>query len=260
MPRSYKKFTFIIVAVFLVGLIGGSFLVLKSATTKGALTRSTPLSQGKSSDELLAELLNLNSAEQNKTDEYVPPENKNLTEDFLAAVLKNKGLTDITAQEIASDDFFVSTILPYLKSNEPNLTPLIPDSVLKIAPSSSANISKYFTGTKPQISSLINVLDQVLKTDPEKLEDFATQNNLQDNIAALAGIFESLSQASIPKKYLVMHKNLLITVYSLQKIAESMANSSQDPLKSLLIMNQSEQAGEFWKNTLIEYDKAARIR
>ena len=138
--------------------------------------------------------------------------------------------------------------------------PLIPDSVLKIAPNTNANISQYFKDTKPQITTLVKALSEVLKTDAEKIDDLEVQNDLQTSVAALANVFESLPRVSVPQKYLELHKNLLITVYSLQKIAEAMIDSNQDPLKSLLIMNQSDQAGEFWRDTLLEYEKASKAK
>lgn len=254
--RSKKHFPWLITAVFLVGLIGGAYLVLRSSVSKGELTYSTPLSQGKSSDELLDELLKLNQAEQDGV--YIPPEDKNLTEGFLKEIITEGGQSRLSPEVVASDDFFVSTILPYLKSNQIELFPPIPDSVLKIALDSRANNQKYFKDTEPVLSRVFKVMQAVPKLNVENLNDFTVRGDLQENIAELADTFQTLSRAAVPKKLLPLHKNVLLMNYSLQKFAEALANSQEDPLKSLLIINEHEALGEFWRDTLLEYDQASK--
>ena len=53
-PRKY--FWFGLVLVFLLGIFGGAYLVLKTTVSYGVDEASTPLSAGKTSDELLGEL------------------------------------------------------------------------------------------------------------------------------------------------------------------------------------------------------------
>ena len=113
-PKRRSGFWIILTLIFILGLFGGAYLVLKSSITQGTEETSTALNQGKSSDELLDELLKLNQSE--SAEAYIPPENKNLTEGFLNALTKNNGAMNINPAEIASSDFFASTILPYLKT------------------------------------------------------------------------------------------------------------------------------------------------
>ena len=53
---------------------------------------------------------------------------------------------------------------------------------------------------------------------------------------------------------------MLLTAYSLQKSLETIIGSDSDPLKLLIVFNDIEALGEFWKNALVEYDKASRVK
>ena len=231
-------------------------MVLRSSVSKGELTYSTPLSQGKSSDELLDELLKLNQAEQEG--EYIPPEDKNLTEGFLREVIKDSGQSRLSPEVAASNDFFVATILPYLKSNQIDLFPIIPDSVLKIVSDSKTSTQKYFKDTEPQLTKVFKIMQAVAQLNVQNLNDITTASDLPENISELAETFQTLSHTAVPKKLLPLHKDVLLMNYSLQKFAEALANSEADPLKSLLIVNEHQTLGEFWRDTLLEYDKAAK--
>lgn len=231
-------------------------MVLRSATTQGELARSTPLSEGKSSDELLEELLKLN--QQESTGEYIPPEDRNLTEDFLKTIVDKSSGATINPQQIASDDFFVSAILPYLKANQINLFPDIPDSAVKTVADSKINFPKYFRDTNNNVVALFKAIDKLLKTDPEKIEEQEIQDGLRTIIFELSDVFENLARVSVPPKYLELHKNVLLTSFSAHKMAEAMKNGADDPLKSLLIFNETEAVGEFWKETLTKYNQASK--
>src|SRR3989344_6363774 len=125
-PRKY--FWLGLVLVFLLGIFGGAYLVLRTTVTYGEEEASTPLSAGKSSDELLAELLTLNEQEKESQNAYVAPEDKNLTDDFLETIVSESGgINQDTAEKIASSDFLANTIIPYLRSNNLNLFPEIPN-------------------------------------------------------------------------------------------------------------------------------------
>ncbi|MEK9174822.1 MAG: hypothetical protein AAB725_02525, partial [Patescibacteria group bacterium] len=121
-----KRFTIIAATVFALGLIAGAYLVLRTTVTSGEIETSTPLSAGKTSDELLDELLKLNREEAETKTAYVPPEERNITDEFLSTVISSVGLTSISAKKIQSSDFLVETVLPYLKSSEIDLLPMIP--------------------------------------------------------------------------------------------------------------------------------------
>lgn len=239
--------------VFLIGLLGGAFLVLKSTVTKGTVETSTDIGQGKSSDELLDELLRINQNEAGNSGEYVPPENKNLTEDFLNTIVDKSNGETINPQEIASNDFFVSTILPYLKSNQLNLFPIIPDSSLKIVPDSKAAQQKYYKDTNKDILIFYNIMKSNLSLNPDKITDEAVLAGIDDNVAELGLAFRNLSRVEVPEKFTEIHKNVLTSVFSLQKFLEALTNSETDPLKSLLVINEAENLGEFWKQTLYDY-------
>ena len=248
---SRKFFWLGLVLVFLIGLLGGAYLVLKTTVSRGEITNSTALSQGKSSDELLSELLKNQAESQNQ--DYIPPENKNLTEGFLSTITSTAGDQKIDPKIISSNDFFVSTIYPYLKSNQINLFPIIPDSALSIVPDSKAAQSKYYKDTNPDVLTFYNTMRETLKLDPDKITDENTLSDLEGKVAGLASAFENLSQVEVPQKLVETHKEILISVFSLQKFLEALTNSESDPLKSLLIANNSQMLGNFWQKTIYDY-------
>ena len=256
---SRKYFWFGLVFVFLVGLVGGAFLVLRTTITQGELANSTLLSQGKSSDELLDELLKLNQEEKTEQQsEYIPPEDKNLTDEFTAAIISETGgLNENSAEKIAGTDFIANTVLPYLQTNRLDLFPEIPDSVLKIVTDSKTSRAAYFKATNKDAVTIYTAVRDFIKTNPEELENPATLNKLQNQTEKLAAAFESLSRAATPKTLIATHKNMLLAAYSLQKVLETLIASDSDPLKLLIVFNDIEALGEFWKNALVEYDKAS---
>lgn len=256
--NSRKFFWFGLIFIFLVGLFGGAFLVLRSPASRGELINSTSLAEGKSSDELLEELLKINQQEKELADAYIPPEDKNLTEEFLQKIIAGGGLSPTTAEKISSNDFLAGTVLPYLKSSQLTLFPIIPDSVLNPIPDSKTNSRKYFKDTNKEVTVFVNAVEKVMRLDEEKIADPQELNDLQSSAAELAIAFENLSGASIPKKHLGLHKKILVSLFSLQKFLEVIINSENDPLKSLLVTNQLEELSVFWQETLIGYDQASK--
>ena len=252
---SKKSFIVGAIIVFIAGLIGGAYLVLKSSVTQGELANSTPAQNGKSSDELLAELLKINQQEQNALEPYIPPEDKNLTEDFLKTIVDKSAGDRINPKQIASDDFFVSTILPYLKGNQIDLFPEIPDSVLKITTDSKANLKKYYQDTNKDMIVFFDAVKKITKTDETKLQDPATQDELNTLASNLASSFQNLSRTEVPPSQKELHKKIMVSVLSLQKMTEAMINYETDPLKSLLVINEAEALGKFWQETLYDYVK-----
>lgn len=248
-----KKFwtILLIVFVFAVGLTGGAYLVLRSSITQGTEETSTALNQGKSSDELLGELLKLNQEESGEN--YEPPEDKNLTEGFLKTLTKNGNVANIDPTEIASNDFFASAILPYLKTNQLDLAPIIPDSVLKIVSDSKTAQQKYYKDTNADINVFYKVMNQTLEFDADAIDDAAALVGVEQNISKLGDSFENLSAVAVPQSLVETHKEVLVSVFSLQKFLEAILNSETDPLKSLLVVNESEALGELWKQTLYDY-------
>src|SRR3989344_6024619 len=184
--HSRKYFWLGLIFVFIIGIFGGAYLVLKSSITQGELVNSTPAQDGQSSDELLAELLKINQQEQNSPEPYIPPEDKNLTEDFLKTIVDKSAGDRINPQQISSDDFFVSTILPYLKGNQIDLFPEIPDSVLRITTDSKANLKKYYQDTNKDMIVFFDAVKKITKTDETKLQDSSTQNELNTLASNLA--------------------------------------------------------------------------
>lgn len=258
---SRKYFWFGLVFVFLVGLLGGAYLVLRTTVTSGELEISTPLSAGKSSDELLDELLKLNQEEKTGQSEYVPPEDKNLTDEFAATVISETGgLSEDSAEKIAGTDFIANTVLPYLQTNTLNLLPEIPDSVLKIVPDSKTSRAAYFKHTNKDAVTIFNAVKDFIKINPDGLENPETLDEMRNQTGRLATTFENLSRAATPKTLLATHKNMLLTAYSLQKSLETLINGDDDPLKLLIVFNDIEALGEFWKNALTEYDRASRVK
>ncbi len=229
-------------------------MVLKSSVTKGELANSTPLSQGKSSDELLQELINLNQAESAKPEDYVPPENKNLTEEF-SKIITGEAIKSGSAatEKITSSDFMTSSVLPYLKSNEIDLFPDIPDSVLKIIPDSTANSQKYYKDTDKDVTVFFNAVKKVMSLDPEKLDSDDTQDDIRILALDVQASFENLSKIAVPKKLAAVHKGILVSTLSLHKVLESIINSNADPLKSMVIINRAEKLGQFWQTALYDY-------
>ncbi len=259
-PRKY--FWLGLVLVFLLGIFGGAYLVLRTTVTYGEEESSTPLSAGKSSDELLGELLTLNEQEKESANAYVAPEDKNLTDDFLRTIVSESGdINQDTAEKIASNDFLAETILPYLRGNNLNLFPEIPNSVLKIVKDSKIARTQYFKDTNKDAITIFNVLKEFSKINPDKLaEDGADFSNLEIQVSKLAPAFENLSRTKTPEGLLETHKKIIVTAYSLQKIFESLIDSDTDPLKTLMVFNDIETVGEFWKNALLEYDKLSKIK
>ncbi|MFY9493034.1 MAG: hypothetical protein WAP55_00905 [Minisyncoccia bacterium] len=256
-----KRFLTITTIMFMIGLIAGAYLVLRTTVTSGELTNSTPLSQGKSSDELLDELLKLNLEEKTEQSEYIPPEDKNLTDEFAAAIISETGgLNEDSAEKIAGTDFIANTVLPYLQTNTLNLLPEIPDSVLKIVSDSKINRAAYFKATNKDAVVIFNVVRDFIKINTDDLESSETLDELQNQASQLATAFENLSRAATPKTLVATHKNILLTAYSLQKSLETIIGSDDDPLKLLIVFNDIETLGEFWKNALVEYDRASRIK
>ncbi len=252
-----RKFSIILaIVVFLIGLIGGAYLVLRSTVTRGELANSTPASQGKSSDELLDELLKLN--QQESESEYIPPEKRNLTEEYLGKIISGGSISQETLTKIESTDFLASTVLPLLASNKPELFPFIPDTVLKIIPDSKANSQKYFKDTNKDVITFFESVRKMTSLDAEKITEPENINEFDNTVSLLGTAFENLSKASIPKKYVELHKNIMLSIFSMQKMFESVLNSEEDPLKSLLIFNDAESTGEFWKQSLIDYDNASK--
>lgn len=235
--------------------------MLRTTVTRGELANSTPLSQGKSSDELLDELLKLNQEEKSGQGEYIPPEDKNLTDDFAAAVMaETGGLNKDSAEKIAGTDFIANTVLPYLQTNRLDLFPEIPDSVLKIAPDSKSNRAAYFKATNKDALTIFNAIRDFIKTNPDDWEKSEVLDEMQNQTAKLAAAFENLSRAPTPKSLLATHKNMLLVGYSLQKALETLIDGDNDPLKLLIVFNDAETLGEFWQKALTEYDQASRAK
>jgi hypothetical protein len=260
---SRKLFWIGFILVFLFGLLGGAYLVLRSTITHGELANSTPASQGKSSDELLDELLKLNEAEQSGGDsEYIPPEDKNLTDGFLktmtSEISENGGLSNTTAEEISSSDFIAGTVIPYIGENSLNLFPIIPNSILKIIADSKSAKTAYYKQTNTDAESLLNIIKDLMEFDADKLENGDDLNDLYVNKEKLTTIFQNFSKIAIPKSLVEIHKNMIVTCYSVQKSIEVLINSDEDPLKALIVFNNAEALGEFWKNSLLEYSKASK--
>jgi hypothetical protein len=253
---SRKLFWLGLILVFFFGLIGGAYLVLRSTVTHGELANSTPASQGKSSDELLAELLKLNQMEEDG--EYVPPEDKNLTEEYLGKIVVDGNISQETLTKIESTDFLASTVLPYLASNKPELFPFIPNTVLKIVPDSKTSFQKYFKDTNKDVITFFESVRKMSSLDVEKITDAENMNEFDSRVSLLGTAFENLSKVSIPKKYVELHKNIMVSIFSLQKMYESILKSEEDPLKSLLMFNEAESTGEFWKQSLLDYDNASK--
>lgn len=255
---SRKYFWFGLVFVFLVGLFGGAFLVLRSTITHGELANSTPVSQGKSSDELLQELLKLNADEKNKGQENTDPENKNITDDLFSATLSQNDVSDAGIKKIQSNDFMVNTVIPFLNTNQIDLFPIIPSSVLNIVPDSSANNKKYFKDTADTVNALGQEIGRLLDADIEQYSDPLVQNKLNQTSENIGTIFKKLSGFNVPKKILALHKNILLTAYSAKKIAEVLGNTDEDPLKALLTTNQISGVIDFWQQALSDYSKALK--
>lgn len=250
-----KRYWIIAMLVFVIGLFAGAYLVLKSASTRGELVNSTALSEGKSSDELLEELLKLNQQESAET--YIPPEDKNLTEDFLKTLVNESAGSTINPQQIASDDFFVSTILPYLKGNQINLFPEIPDSALKIVGDSKTNSQKYFKDTNKDMVVFFNGVKKITKLEitgeDQDLSASPQLTELAENLPELGAAFENLSRVAVPKSKLELHKKILVSVFSLHSMINALIGGADDPLKSLLITNEAEALGDLWQETLYDY-------
>lgn len=250
------------ILVFLIGIIGGAYLVLRSAVTRGELANSTPASQGKSSDELLDELLKLNQSEEEKAaanaNEYIPPEEKNLTEDFTKELFSKTDILNVTPEAISSDDFYISTILPYLKSNEMDPFPEIPDSSLKIVAATKINAQQYFKNTQKPVNTLAQTIYALLKDDLQNPESEDSQNHAREKSTIIGGAFEEISRVAVPKNLVQLQKNILIMAYSSQKVAEALADGETDPLKSVMVLNNLEAVGDFWKQTLTSYQSESK--
>lgn len=259
---SKKLYIILSIVIFLIGIIGGAYLVLKSTVTHGELANSTPAYQGKSSDELLAELLALNQAEQGNEDEYILPEDKNLTDEFLkemtSEISQTGGLSETTAGKISSSDFMAETVIPFLGKNSLNLFPYIPDTTLKIVADSKSSKTTYFNQTNKYATDLYKIIKELSEFDADILESGDNLNELYSNQEKLATIFQNLSKVSIPKSLVEMHKNIIITTYSVQKCIEVLINNEEDPLKALIVFNNSDEIGDFWKNSLLDYSKASK--
>ena len=254
-PRRSRKFFWLgLILVFLIGLLGGAYLVLRTTISRGEITNSTALSQGKSSDELLDELLKLNPDQSaSSTDEYIPPENKNLTQDFLTTITRTTGDQKIDPKIISSNDFFVSTIYPYLKSNQINLFPIIPDSALVVVPYSKQSSQKYYRDTNKDVVTFFNIMKKISKLDPDNMPSEDKVLEMQADTSQLAVVFEGLAGVEVPEKYLEIHKNILVSVISLQKFLEALTNGENDPLKSLMVINQAGDLGPFWQKAIYDY-------
>ena len=147
--------------------------------------------------------------------------------------------------------------MPYFKSNEINLFPIIPTSVLKTSNDSSANRKKYFDSTKKETEKILTAMTNILEIDLEKLSDEGVQNKLNSYSNTLGDSFRNLSEIEIPPKYLNLHKNLMISVISAKKIVEVMKGDLEDPLKSLMTLNQMDSVTYFWQQTLNDYAKTS---
>ena len=60
----------------------------------------------------------------------------------------------------------------------------------------------------------------------------------------------------VPKKYMDIHKDMMISAIAAKKIAEAMINEAVDPLKTLIVLNQLDDAVLFWKESLTNYQNA----
>ena len=255
-----KRFTIIAATVFALGLIAGAYLVLRTTVTSGEIETSTPLSAGKTSDELLDELLKLNREEAETKTAYVPPEERNITDEFLSTVISSVGLTSISAKKIQSSDFLVETVLPYLKSSEIDLLPMIPTSALKISTDSPTSYKKYFNSTNKETERILGTITKILDVDLEKLGDSGIQNNLASYSKDLENSFKNISEIEVPPKYLALHKNLVVSIIGAKKITEVMIAGTADPLKVLMTLGQIESLALFWQQTLSDYAKVSTAK
>ncbi len=202
-----EKIIFVIggMVLILAGVIIGSFLVLRSATSQGLfydITNETAKLQQQATGALLNELSNIQTElEQDQVLEH------NLTQEFLDTLAQEAVEKGLSQDDLTSEEFFLSTVLPFLKENTKEIIPEIRNEEINI--SALTDSSVYFEDVQIHILLLAGAWQKIALLNPESLIEPETREMFGDVARLLKLNDEELRSLIVPIDYVSFHKKIL---------------------------------------------------
>lgn len=252
MKRRGQKTLILLGGIFLVlaGVVIGSFLVLRSATSQGefyAITGDGAGVEEEVAQSFLSDLYDLQEKEFN-------PTTSNLTQRFLDNIARTSEEQNLSQEELISEEFFIDFVLPFLKesANEIFINIDAEDLIIGLL----ADKGEYIEKINTQIFILagtwqkINQLTVASINSPETKESFRPISQLLD-----LGI-DSLRKQTIPANYVDFHKRVLTLATATQTIiVNGITKENNDPLRGLLAMASLEKIQDLGKEVVIEFSQ-----
>lgn len=250
MQRRGKKILILSGGIFLIlaGVVIGSFLVLRSATSQGefyAITNNEIGAEEGVAQSFLSDLYNLQEKEFSSNE-------INLTQNFLNSIARAGEEQNLSEEDFTSEEFFTSSVLPFLKESADEIFIDIIDDDLIIEP--LADRGKYIEEINTQIFILagtwqkINQLTISSITNPKTEEEFKPVSQL----LALSVI--NLKGQVVPANYVDFHKRILTLATATQAIiVNGITRENNDPLRGLLAMASLERIQELGREVTSEF-------
>lgn len=241
--------------VFLVGLVAGSFLVLRSETSEGALFDLENPSDSSAAIDSSGFIEDLKKfQEQNPV-----VSGDNLTAKFLAALAQAGVGQEVSSGEATSPEFLYGTVFPYLADLNQNLFPEIPQSAVRV--SVKADPATYLVEAKTAVILLAGAWQEAFRYSSQELEGPSIKEKL-DEIEELLGVVdEELRERDVPLEHRTLHRKLLQLSSDVGLIVRAgIVHRQDDPIKALLVMDRVEDVIVSGQTLLFEIIQAEKQR
>ncbi len=246
LPRIKKKKLFWItvsVFVFVVGLVAGSFLVLRSETSEGALF-DPPEIQASSFLDDLKKFQEQNPATPDGGE-------NNLTAKFLLAIAQAGTEQNLAAEDYSDPEFLAATVMPHLENLNFSVFPEIPETDVRV--SAKVDEAVYFENVKKYLLLIVGAWQKVLKADANITA--AEAEEYKNVVIVLELINQELRAADVPLKYRSTHGRLIQLNAAVKSVLEDgFLKRQDDPIRSLLVINQLDAIVEFAQELLFDVD------
>jgi hypothetical protein len=252
MQRRGQKTLILLGGIFLVlaGVVIGSFLVLRSATSQGEFYAITSDGVGVGEEiaqSFLSDLYDLQEKEFNST-------TTNLTQRFLDSIARAGEEQNLSQEELVSEEFFTSSVLPFLKESASKIFINIADEDLIIEP--LADKGKYIEEINTQIFILAGTWQKINQLTVASVNSPETKKRFEPISQLLALGIDSLKKQVVPANYVDFHKRVLTLATATQTIiVNGITKENNDPLRGLLAMASLEKIQELGREVVIEFSQ-----
>lgn len=237
--------------LFLAGIIIGSFLVLRSATSQGKLY-TIENEVLKDSSNFTQELLDeLNLIQELPPEQFEDSQVGNITQDFLETISREGDLIGLDIEGYTDEIFLESIVLPYLVDNQINLLERTggfePQTTILTDP------QEYIGEIKIHFLVLAGAWQKIISTAPEDLNDPKVKEDFEALVKLLTQNDKELRDKKVPLQYGEFHKKVVALSTAIQQIVVGgMVNKKEDPLRALLVMVELDKVEQFAQALLSE--------